>query len=99
MYLQDHIVLSVYAAASDIDNAIGGDSCLKLWMAYCWMRDAEPTSLIVAATEEEALAKWKIELDEWASWYICESVEEVSEIEGYKVVFRKGKKISLEQCE
>ena len=70
---------------------------MKLFRCYVYAIDHDYSGLVVAETEEKALEKWENELDENVGWYHGESVQEVTEIGGFKVVFRKGKKISLEE--
>lgn len=69
---------------------------MKLFRCDAEHTDYSSTGFIVASNETEAMNKWKAELDEAVGWYIGESVQEITEIDGYKVIFRKGKKISLE---
>lgn len=69
---------------------------MKLWSCFAQTRDYSPSGMIVASTEEEAMQRWKQQLEDDGSWYFAETVHEVNEIDGYRVVFRKGKKVSLE---
>ena len=58
------------------------------------MNDCEIENfLVVAQSKEEALEK--VDNMEW-SCYMNSWVCEINEIDGYKVVFKKGKKIALE---
>lgn len=58
------------------------------------IRHGDPTYYFVAESKEQAKQR---ALEEWGGYYTECFVREVNEIDGYKIVFKKGKKISLEQ--
>jgi hypothetical protein len=70
---------------------------MKLWKCEAEHTDFSYSGMVVAEDEEKAMSKWKQLLGN--EWYFAETVRHVPEIDGYKVVFRKGKKISLERGE
>ena len=71
------------------------EEIMKLFMVNgLTIRDGEPYSLIVAETAEEA-ERIFISGDE-DHCIMSAYAWEVTEVDGYKVVFKKGKKIVLE---
>jgi hypothetical protein len=62
-------------------------------VSFLTIRDGEPHYLIVAENEEDA--KQKAE-EKWDDYHCGISIYEIQEIDGYKILFKKGKKINLE---
>lgn len=70
---------------------------MKLYdVTFMTIRDGDPNYLVVADTQKNAVEKAEIEFDKYYGHYFRVDADEINEIDGYKVVFKKGKKISLE---
>jgi len=68
---------------------------MKLFMVSgITIRHGDPHALIIAENEEKAIEKF-LEGDEDYHYIMSSYAREITEIDGYKIVFHKGKKIAL----
>jgi hypothetical protein len=60
---------------------------------HCWANavDYEPCDFVVAETEEEAIEKFKRELDKEGIWYAGVTAHEV-EVDGYTITVTEAKR-------
>jgi hypothetical protein len=71
---------------------------IKLYnVCFSTIRHGDPSYLIVAENEKGAIEKAQVEFDKTYGYSFREDAYEINEIDGYKIVFKKGKKISLEK--
>lgn len=71
---------------------------MKLYsVVFLTIRDGDPSYLVVADNEENAIRKAEVEFDKHYGHYFRVDAYEIKEIDGYKIVFKKGKKVSLEK--
>lgn len=69
----------------------------KLFACYAFGTDWENVSYLVGEDEETVKQRFIAMIEDDFGWAAGESVEEVKEIDGHKVIF-KGKKIKLGDC-
>jgi hypothetical protein len=71
---------------------------MKLYnVCFLTIKSGDPSYLVVAENEENAIKKAQIEFDKNYGYSLREDANKINEIDGYKVVIKKGKKISLEE--
>lgn len=62
---------------------------MRLWFCSASSTDHEPSGLVVAETEEKAIKNFEESLDEYGIWYGSVYIEEITEIDGYKIVLEE----------
>lgn len=58
---------------------------MKLWRCTAYGTDWDATELKVNANKEEMIEKWAEELNDGYGWYVDMDVEEVTEVDGYRI--------------
>ncbi len=67
---------------------------MKLFSVYAMDINSDYSTLIVAENEEKAIEIFKSRENDY-SYYLTCNAREITVVDGFKIVFRKGKKIVL----
>jgi len=67
---------------------------MKLFSIHAMGINSDYSTLIVAENEEKAIEIFKSREDD-CSYYFTYNAREIATVDGYKVIFHKGKKIVL----
>ncbi len=67
---------------------------MKLFSIHAMGINSDYSTLIVAENEEKAIEIFKSREDDY-SYYFTYNAREITAVDGFKIVFRKGKKIVL----